>query len=82
MAIKDGKVFKELAKRVHQPVFMPLRAMATVALVPPLLAMFGIRKNKSDNSPKQENNNQSATNLTFLNNLPTVSKLDSVKGGN
>ena len=81
LAIKDGKVFKELAKRVHQPVFMPLRAMATVALVPPLLAMFGIRKNRSDNPPKQENNNQNPSNLTFLN-LPTVSKLDSAKGGN
>ena len=79
LAIRDGKVFKELAKRVHQPVFMPLRAMATVALVPPMLAFFGIRKNKGETPPKQDNQNNENENVSKL---PSVSKFDSVKGGN
>ncbi|MBR6163038.1 hypothetical protein IKQ26_03985 [bacterium] len=78
LAVRDGKVFKELAKRIHQPVFMPLRAMATVALVPPMLAMFGIRKNK-DEAQKNENTKQVQQEVQQPK-LPAPSKFE--KGGN
>ncbi len=75
LAVRDGKVFKELAKRVHQPVFMPLRAMATVALVPPILAMFGIKKNNGEKEQNIQNNQ-----LSIVKNTPAVNS-SSQKGG-
>lgn len=50
LTINNGKTFKELAKRVHQPVFMPVRAAITIAMVPPLLAAMGIKKKTKQNS--------------------------------
>ena len=79
-----GKPFKELAKRIHQPVFMPLRAMATVAIVPPILALFGLKKNKHTEQPKVIEAPPQAPSFSSLS-LPS-SKLqvvsNSVKGGN
>lgn len=44
--IKSNKdVFKETANRLHQPIFLPLRAAATIAIVPIILKkIFGIEK--------------------------------------
>ena len=41
---KTETMFKEAAGRIHQPIFLPLRAMATIAIVPPLLNMLGLKK--------------------------------------
>lgn len=79
-----GKPFKELAKRVHQPVFMPLRAMATVAIVPPILALFGLKKNKQ--SAQSKTNETPPPTPTFSSLSLPSSKLQVVsntaKGGN
>jgi len=84
LTANGGKPFKELAKRIHQPVFMPLRAMATVAIVPPILAWFGLKKNK--NETPQAPNESPQTNLNNLSlpssKLQVVSAADAVKGGN
>ena len=85
LLVKDGKVFKELAKRVHQPVFMPLRAMATVALVPFILNAFGIKKNKSDAKPpvKDINNTNNSNSLNiYSDKLSSIVRVNSEKGGN
>ena len=37
-------MFKETAGRLHQPIFLPLRAKATIAIVPPLLGFLGLKK--------------------------------------
>lgn len=43
---KNKSLFKETANRLHQPFFLPLRAILTIMIVPPLLkAIFGIEKN-------------------------------------
>ena len=39
------RVFKETAGRIHQPIFLPLRAAATIAIVPPILNALGLSKN-------------------------------------
>ena len=48
-------MFRETAGRIHQPVFLPLRAMATIAIVPPLLNILGLKKQgpvkAPDNNP-------------------------------
>ena len=83
-----GKPFKELAKRIHQPVFMPLRAMATVAIVPPILALFGLRKNKGETPPKDGNPQKIAETPNYTQFNMTSGKLDNTvkteinKGGN
>ena len=79
-----GKPFKELAKRIHQPVFMPLRAMATVAIVPPILAWFGLKKNKHEAPPTPPQSSQSNLNNISLpsSKLQVISNADAVKGGN
>ncbi len=41
----NERVFKETAGRLHQPIFLPLRAAATIAIVPPVLRFFGLSKN-------------------------------------
>lgn len=41
----NQRVFKETAGRLHQPIFLPLRAAATIAIVPPVLRFFGLSKN-------------------------------------
>ena len=41
---KTESMFKEAAGRIHQPIFLPLRAMATIAIVPPLLGLLGLKK--------------------------------------
>ena len=42
---KNKTIFEETAKRLHQPIFLPLRAAATIAIVPPILRFFGLSKN-------------------------------------
>ena len=41
---KTESMFIEAAGRIHQPIFLPLRAMATIAIVPPLLGLLGLKK--------------------------------------
>ncbi len=49
---KNARVFKETAGRLHQPIFLPLRAAATIMIVPPLLKALGLSKNgKTDVTP-------------------------------
>lgn len=52
---KTESMFWETAGRIHQPVFLPLRAMATIAIVPPLLNILGFKKQgpvkAPDNNP-------------------------------
>lgn len=40
----NERVFKETAGRLHQPIFLPLRAAATIAIVKPVLEFFGLSK--------------------------------------
>ena len=40
----NERVFKETAGRLHQPLFLPLRAMLTIAIVPPILKALGLSK--------------------------------------
>ena len=43
--VKNNKrVFKETAGRLHQPLFLPLRAMLTIAIVRPILESLGLSK--------------------------------------
>ncbi len=78
-----GKPFKELAKRLHQPGFMPLRAMATVAIVPPILALFGLKKNKHETPPKpQETQTPPLFKSTDLPSAKLQIVSNSEKGGN
>ena len=52
---KNERVFKETAGRLHQPIFLPLRAALTIAIVPPILNAFGLSKNaKAEISPKDK----------------------------
>lgn len=41
----NARVFKETAGRLHQPIFLPLRAALTIAIVPPILNALGLSKN-------------------------------------
>ncbi|MBS4760350.1 MAG: hypothetical protein KHX03_06600 [Clostridium sp.] len=41
---ENARVFKETAGRLHQPIFLPLRAAATIMIVPPLLKALGLSK--------------------------------------
>lgn len=45
---KESFLFQELANRIHQPVFMPIRAMLTVALVQPMLSGMKKKDNKKE----------------------------------
>lgn len=53
---KYDKVFKEVTNRIHQPIFLPLRAMLTIAIIKPILNALGLVKpSKNDqivNTPK------------------------------
>lgn len=40
----NSRVFKETAGRLHQPIFLPLRAMLTIAIVRPILEAMGLSK--------------------------------------
>lgn len=40
----NARVFKETAGRLHQPLFLPLRAMLTIAIVRPILESLGLSK--------------------------------------
>ncbi len=40
----NARVFKETAGRLHQPIFLPLRAALTIMIVPPILKLFGLTK--------------------------------------
>ncbi len=44
LSVRNGDAYKELAKRLHQPIFMPLRAILAFAIIPPLFKILGIRK--------------------------------------
>lgn len=46
--------FMETAKRVHQPFFLPLRAILTIMLVKPLLETLGLSKNGKANIKPQD----------------------------
>lgn len=41
---ENSRVFKETAGRLHQPIFLPLRAMLTIAIVRPILESLGLSK--------------------------------------
>ncbi len=41
----NQRVFKETAGRLHQPIFLPLRAAATIMIVPTILSALGLSKN-------------------------------------
>lgn len=51
---QNARVFKETACRLHQPIFLPLRAALTIMLVPPILKMFGLSKNGQDIKPSDK----------------------------
>ncbi len=48
----NAKTLRSIMERIHSPVFLPLRAMATIALIPVLLGALGIKKSSS--KPKQQ----------------------------
>ena len=48
---ENSRVFKETAGRIHQPIFLPLRAAATIAFVPPILKALGLSKSGKTISP-------------------------------
>ena len=48
---EHGRVFKETAGRLHQPIFLPLRAAATIAIVPPILHAMGLSKSGKELAP-------------------------------
>ena len=51
---ENARVFKETAGRLHQPIFLPLRAALTIAIVPPILKMFGLSKTVKDVKPSDK----------------------------
>ena len=52
--IENPRVFKETAGRLHQPIFLPLRAALTIAIVPPILKMFGLSKTVDNVQPSDK----------------------------
>ncbi len=63
LAIKEQKVLdnyektaKNVIDKLFQPIFMPIRANITVALVPVILGILGLNKKKSQAKPKLEEN--------------------------
>ena len=52
--IENPRVFKETAGRLHQPIFLPLRAALTIAIVPPILKMFGLSKTVDNVKPSDK----------------------------
>ncbi len=48
---EHDRVFKETASRIHQPIFLPLRAAATIAIVPPILSAMGLSKTGKELPP-------------------------------
>lgn len=64
-ALKEQRVLdnyartnKNVADKMFQPIFMPLRATATVALVPVLLGLVGLKKSDKKPSEKPEQKTQ------------------------
>ena len=56
-----GRTGKNIIDKMFQPVFMPLRATITVALVPTILGALGLKKSgkkTSTTEPKPQTNNQ------------------------
>ncbi len=51
---ENARVFKETAGRLHQPIFLPLRAALTIAIVPPILKMFGLSKTVENVKPSDK----------------------------
>lgn len=52
---KNERLFKETATRLHQPFFLPIRAMLTIMMISPLLkTIFGIEKNPQKNVTPEE----------------------------
>lgn len=51
---ENARVFKETAGRLHQPIFLPLRAALTIMIVPPLLHMFGLSKTSNNIKPEDK----------------------------
>lgn len=44
---KEKAAFKSVLERLPSPVFLPLRAMATISMIPIILGAFGIKKSKT-----------------------------------
>jgi len=61
-ALKEQQIINNYAKtgknvidKFFQPVFMPLRATITIALVPLIIGMLGIKKSGNKPAPKEQN---------------------------
>ncbi len=50
------KTAKNVIDKLFQPIFMPIRANITVALVPVILGILGLNKKKAQSKPKIEEN--------------------------
>lgn len=73
-ALKEQKVINNYAKtgknvmdKLFQPVFMPLRAMVTIAMVPVILGIFGLKKPAKKQQPSPEQNPQAMMNYNLFN---------------
>ncbi len=51
-AYTKERVFKETATRLHQPVFLPIRAALTIAIIKPILEGLGLKKTQQELSPE------------------------------
>lgn len=51
---QNARVFKETACRLHQPLFLPLRAAVTIMTIKPILEMCGLSKNGKDITPQDK----------------------------
>lgn len=50
----ESKTMQAFVSKIHLPASLPLKAMATIALVPIILNVFGIRKKSNDKSKEQK----------------------------
>ena len=50
-AYTKERVFKETATRLHQPLFLPIRAMLTIAIIKPILKGLGLNKAQDELPP-------------------------------
>lgn len=50
-AYTKERVFKETATRIHQPIFLPIRAALTIAVIKPILEALGLKKTQQELSP-------------------------------
>lgn len=71
------KSMQNILNRIHNPAFLPLRAAATIALVPLILGVFGIKKasKPADANKQAEQNNKPAPDKT----APVIQAAETVK---